>query len=58
MKWTRKETPVKRYYDDIYDQLKSHLAAFVNAYNIAKRPKPLKGLTFMDSSNPSQSGAK
>jgi len=54
----RKEVPVKRYYDGPHDQLKSHLAAFVKAYNVAKRPKPLKGLTVYHSSNPSQSGAK
>ncbi len=28
-----------------HDQLKNHLAAFVNAYNFTKRLKTLKGLT-------------
>jgi hypothetical protein len=36
---------VKRYYYDSHDQLRQHLAEFVNAYNFARRPKTLKGLT-------------
>ena len=45
MNRTLKEATVKRYYYDTHDQLKQHLAAFVNAYNFAKRLKTLKGLT-------------
>jgi transposase-like protein len=45
MNRTLKEATVKRYHYDSHDQLKNHLAAFVNAYNFAKRLKTLKGLT-------------
>jgi transposase-like protein len=45
MNRTLKEATVKRYYYDTHEQLKQHLAAFVNAYNFAKRLKTLKGLT-------------
>lgn len=45
MNRTLKEATVKRYYYDTHDQLRRHLAAFVNAYNFAKRLKTLKGLT-------------
>ena len=45
MNRTLKEATVRRYYYDTHDQLRSHLAAFVNAYNYAKRLKSLKGLT-------------
>ena len=45
MNRTLKEATVKRYYYDTHDQLKSHLAAFEDAYNFAKRLKTLKGLT-------------
>lgn len=45
MNRTLKEATVKRYYDETHHQLKSHLAAFVKAYNFAKRLKTLKGLT-------------
>lgn len=45
MNRTLKEATVKRFYYDTHDQLKQHLAAFVNAYNFAKRLKTLKGLT-------------
>jgi transposase len=45
MNRTLKEATVKRYYYDTHDQLRSHLADFVTAYNLAKRLKTLKGLT-------------
>ena len=45
MNRTLKEATVKRYHYDSHDQLKSHLKAFVDAYNYAKRLKTLKGLT-------------
>jgi hypothetical protein len=41
---TLKEATVKRYYYETHDQLRSHLADFVTAYNFA-RLKTLKGLT-------------
>lgn len=45
MNRTIKDATVKRFYDETHDQLRSHLAGFVSAYNFAKRPKTLKGLT-------------
>jgi len=45
MNRTLKEATVKRYYYESHDQLREHLAAFVDAYNYAKRLKTLKGLT-------------
>jgi hypothetical protein len=36
---------VRRYYYDSHDRLRAHLAAFLAAYNFAKRLKTLKGLT-------------
>jgi nucleoside-diphosphate-sugar epimerase len=36
---------VKRFHYDTHDELRSHLAGFVSAYNFAKRLKTLKGLT-------------
>jgi transposase InsO family protein len=45
MNRTLKEATVRRYYYESHDQLREHLAAFVNAYNFAKRLKTLKGLT-------------
>src|ERR1700679_4179924 len=42
---TIKEATVKRFYYETHDQLRSHLADFVRAYNFAKRLKSLKGLT-------------
>ncbi len=35
----------KRYHYDNHDQLRGHLADFINAYNFARRLKALKGLT-------------
>ena len=45
MNRTIKEATVQRYYYDRHDQLKAHLADFINAYNYARRLKTLKGLT-------------
>lgn len=45
MNRTLKEATVKRFYYETHEHLKTHLAAFVNAYNFAKRLKTLKGLT-------------
>ena len=45
MNRTLKEATVKRYYYDSHDRLRRHLAAFIDAYNHAKRLKTLKGLT-------------
>ena len=45
MNRTIKEATVKRYHYDTHEQLETHLADFVNAYNFARRLKTLKGLT-------------
>ena len=45
MNRTIKEATVKRFHYDTHDELRSHLADFVSAYNFAKRLKTLKGLT-------------
>jgi transposase InsO family protein len=45
MNRTIKDATVKRFYYETHDQLRSHLADFVIAYNFAKRLKTLKGLT-------------
>ncbi len=45
MNRTIKEATVKRYYYDNHDQLRGHLADFINAYNYGRRLKTLKGLT-------------
>jgi transposase InsO family protein len=45
MNRTLKEATVKRYYYDSHNQLREHLAAFLAAYNYAKRLKTLRGLT-------------
>jgi transposase InsO family protein len=45
MNRTIKEATVKRFYYETHDQLRSHLADFVSAYNFARRLKTLKGLT-------------
>jgi hypothetical protein len=42
---TIKEATVKRFYYETHDQLRSHLADFVTAYNFAKRLKTLKDRT-------------
>ncbi len=45
MNRTIKDATVKRYHYDSHDQLRSHLADFLNAYNFARRLKTLSGLT-------------
>ena len=45
MNRTLKEATVRRYHYDSHDQLRKHLAAFLAAYNFAKRLKSLRGLT-------------
>jgi transposase InsO family protein len=45
MNRTIKDATVKRFHYETHDQLRSHLADFVAAYNCAKRLKTLKGLT-------------
>ena len=45
MNRTLKEATVKRYHYDSHDQLRDHLAAFLDAYNFARRLKTLRGLT-------------
>jgi transposase InsO family protein len=42
---TLKEATVKRYYYETHDQLRSHLADFVAAYNFGRRLKTLMGLS-------------
>jgi transposase InsO family protein len=45
MNRTIKEATVKRYHYDRHEQLKPHLADFINAYNYARQLKTLKDLT-------------
>ena len=45
MNRTIKEATVKRYHYDSHDELRVHLANFVDAYNFSRRLKTLKGLT-------------
>jgi transposase InsO family protein len=45
MNRTLKEATVRRYHYDTHQQLEDHLAAFLDAYNFAKRLKTLAGLT-------------
>ena len=45
MNRTIKEATVKRFHYDTHQQLETHLADFINAYNFGKRLKTLKGLT-------------
>jgi hypothetical protein len=45
MNRTIKEATVGTYHYDDHAQLREHLAAFLNAYNFAKRLKTLAGLT-------------
>ena len=48
MNRTLKEATVRRYHYDSHDQLRAHLADFMNAYNFAKRLKTLRGLTLFE----------
>lgn len=45
MNRTNKDATVKRYHYDCHEQLRSHLADFLDAYNFAWRLKTLSGLT-------------
>jgi integrase-like protein len=45
MNRTINDATVKRYHNDDYDQLRSHLSDFLDAYNCARRLKTLSGLT-------------
>ena len=45
MNRTIKDATVKRYHYDWHQQLRKHLADFIDAYNFARRLKTLKGLT-------------
>lgn len=45
MNRTLKEATVRRYQYEAHDQLESHLAVFLDAYNFARRLKTLRGLT-------------
>jgi transposase InsO family protein len=45
MNRTIKEATVKRFHYDSHDQLRTHLADFIAAYNFARRLKTLSGLT-------------
>ena len=45
MNRTIKEATVKRFHYESHDQLRVHLADFMAAYNFARRPKTLSGLT-------------
>ena len=42
---TIKDATVKRFHCDSHDQLRTHLADFLAAYNFARRLKTLNGLT-------------
>jgi transposase InsO family protein len=45
MNRTIKDATVKRFHHDRHDQRRRHLADFINADNLARRLKTLKGLT-------------
>lgn len=45
MNRTIKEATVKRFHYDDHDQLPTHLADFISAYNFARRLNTLGGLT-------------
>ncbi len=45
MNRTIKEATVKRFDHESHDQLRTHLADFMAAYNFARRLKTLSGLT-------------
>ena len=45
MNRTLKDATVKRFHYQTHDQLRSHLADFIGAYNFGRRLKTLKGLT-------------
>ena len=45
MNRTLKDATVRRFHYETHDQLRSHLADFIDAYNFGRRLKTLKGLT-------------
>lgn len=45
MNRTIREATVKRFHYEAHDQLRTHLADFLAAYNFARRLKTLSGLT-------------
>ena len=45
MNRTIQDAPVKRFHDESHEQLRTHLADFLAAYNFARRLKILNGLT-------------
>jgi hypothetical protein len=45
MNRTIKEATVKRFHYGSHEQLRGHLADFLDAYNFARRLKTLRGLT-------------
>ena len=45
MNRTNRDATVKRYHYDDHNQLRRHLADFIDAYNFGRRLKTLKGLT-------------
>jgi len=45
MNRTIREAPVKRFHYESHEQLWTHLADFMAAYNFARRLKTLSGLT-------------
>ena len=45
MNRTIKDAAAKRFHDETHDPLRAHLQAFVDAYNVARRLKTLRGLT-------------
>ena len=53
MNRTIKEATVKRYHHQSHDQLRSHLADFISAYNFARRLKTLRGPHALRSHPPS-----
>ncbi len=44
MNRTLKDATVPRFHYETHDQLRGHLADFVNAYNFGRRLRTLKGL--------------
>jgi hypothetical protein len=45
MNRTIKDATVRRFYYETHNNLRAHLATFLNAYNFAKHLKSLRGLT-------------
>lgn len=50
MNRTIKDATVKRFHYDDHDQLRRHLAAFISAYNFARRLKTSKASRLLSSS--------